>query len=59
MRVRQAEEDFLRECCQMRMTFHPLPRSRRVTRRLWAMLVSRLRAQKARLVFGLLEHSRQ
>ena len=59
MRVRQAAGDFCNECCQMRMTFHPLPRSWRVTRRLRAMLVSRLRSQKARLVFGLVEHTRQ
>ena len=59
MRVRQALGDFLRECCQVRMTFHPLPRCWRVTRRSRAMLVSRLRSQKARLVFGLVEHSRQ
>ena len=56
MRVRQALGDFLRECCQMRMTFHPLPRSERMTWRSRAMLVSRLRSQKARLVFGLVEH---
>ena len=52
MRVRQALGDFLRECCQMRMTFHPLPRSWRVTWRSRAMLVSRFRSQKARLDFG-------
>ena len=52
MRERQASGDFLRECCQMRMTFHPLPRSERFTRRSRGMLVSRLRSQKARLVFG-------
>ena len=49
MRLRQVAGDFWRACCQMRMTFHPLPRSWRVTRRLRAMLVSRLRSQKARL----------
>ena len=42
MRLRQASGDFLRECCQMRMTFHPLPRSWRVTRRSRAMVSSRL-----------------
>ena len=39
MRVRQADEDFWRACCQVRMTFHPLPRSWRVTQRSRAMLV--------------------
>ena len=56
MRVRQALGDFLRECCQTRMTFRPLPRSWRVTWRSRAMLASCLRSEKARLEFGLVSH---
>ena len=41
MRLRQASGDFLRECCQMRMTFHSLPRSWRVTRLSRAMFSPR------------------
>jgi len=39
MRLRQAWGQFLRECCQMRMTFHPCRRSWLVTRRSRAMLM--------------------
>jgi hypothetical protein len=42
MRLRQAAGDFWRECCQMRMTFHPCRRSWRVTRLSRAMLSARL-----------------
>ena len=42
MLLRQASGDFLRECCQMRMTFQPWRRSWRFTRLSRAMLSWRL-----------------
>jgi len=56
MRLRQAFGDFLRECCQMRMTFQPSRRSCRFTRLSRAMLSSRFLSQNFWFVFGLVSH---